>query len=160
MLIKAVSLVSDPQFYKVVKFQRSSEPDDGGAAGIFQETDIAVSHFKSLYVWLVGRIDEENGGNIANIYPEWFPEGAIQVRIKYLDDSGVDNEWYHGFYYSDVVNPDSLHFSKINNGDYFWYTGLDMMVFESKPKAIKEVRVYGFGWDFSSSIAEIDLIGQ
>jgi hypothetical protein len=155
-----VSLVSDPQFYKVVKFQRSSDPDDGGAAGIFQETDIAVSHFKSLYVWLVGRIDEENGGNIANIYPEWFPEGAVQVRIKYLDNSDAEKEWYHGFYYSDVGNPDSLHFSKINKGDYFWYISPDMMVFENKPSIIKEVKVYGFGWDFSGSAAEINLIGQ
>jgi hypothetical protein len=155
-----VSLVSDPQFYKVVNFQRSSDPDDGGAAGIFQETDIAVLQFKSLYVWLVGRIDDENGGNIANIYPEWFPEGAVQVRIKYLDDSGAEKEWYHGFYYSDVGNPDSLHFSKINKGDYFWYISPDMMVFENKPSIIKEVKVYGFGWDFSGSVAEINLIGQ
>jgi hypothetical protein len=43
---------------------------------------------------------------------------------------------------------------------YFWYIGPDMMVFENKPATIKEVRVCGFGWDFSSSIAEIDLIGQ
>jgi hypothetical protein len=154
-----VNLVDDSQFDKVVRFQRSSDPDDGGAAGIFQETDIAVSHFKSLYVWLVGRIDEENGGNIANIYPEWFPEGAIQVRIKYLDDSGAEKEWYHGFYYSDVGNPDSLHFSKINKEDYFWYISPDMMIFEKKPAVIKEVKVYGFGWDFSGSVAEINLIG-
>jgi hypothetical protein len=155
-----VSLVDDPQFSKVVKFQRSSDPDDGGAAGIYQETNIAVSQFKSLFVWLIGKIDDENGGNIANTYPEWFPEGAVQVRIKYLDDSGAEKEWYHGFYYSKIVNPDSLHFSKINNGDYFWYIGPDIMIFENKPAVIKEVKVYGFGWDFSSSIAEINLIGQ
>jgi hypothetical protein len=155
-----VSLVSDSRFSKVVKFQRSSNPDDGGAAGIFQETDIAVSQFKSLFIWLVGKIDDENGGNIANTFPKWFPEGAVQVRIKYLDDSGAANEWYHGFYYSKIVNPDSLHFSKINNGDYFWYISPDMMTFENKPSIIKEVRLYGFGWDFSGSVAEIDLIGQ
>jgi hypothetical protein len=155
-----VSLVSDPQFSKVVKFQRSSDPDDGGAAGIFQETDISVSHFKSLYVWLVGKIDDENGGNIANAFPEWFPEGAIQVIIKYIDGSGTEKEWYHGFYYSKIVNPDTLHFSKINNGDYFWFIGPDMMLFENKPEVIKEVRAYGFGWDFSSSVADINLIGQ
>jgi hypothetical protein len=155
-----VDLVNDPQFSKVVKFQRSSDPDDGGAAGIFQETNIAVSQFKSLFVWLAGKIEDENGGNIANTYPEWFPEGALQVRIKYLDDSGAEKEWYHGFYYSKISNPDSLHFSKINNGDYFWYIGPDMMLFENKPATIKEVRVYGFGWDFSSSMAEINLMGQ
>jgi len=155
-----VDLVNDKQFSKVVKFQRTSEPDDGGAAGIFQETDIAASQFKSVFVWLVGKIDDENGGNIANIYPDWFPEGALQVRIKYLDDSGAEKEWYHGFYYSKISNPDSLHFTKINNGDYFWYIGPDMLLFENKPATIEEVKVYGFGWDFLSSIAEIDLIGQ
>jgi len=34
------------------------------------------------------------------------------------------------------------------------------MTFENKPSVIKEVRVYGFGWDFSSSLAEINLMGQ
>lgn len=155
-----VNLVDDSQFDKVVRFQRSSDPDDGGAAGIFQETDISVSQFKSLYVWLVGKIDNENGGNIANTSPEWFPEGAIQVKIKYLDTAGTEQQWYHGFYYSRIKNPDSLHFNKINKGDYFWYISPDMMTFENKPSVIKEVRVYGFGWDFSSSLAEINLIGQ
>jgi len=155
-----VNLVDDSKFDKVVRFQRSSDPDDGGAAGIFQETDISVSQFKSLYVWLAGKIDNENGGNIANTYPEWFPEGAIQVKIKYLDTAGTEQQWYHGFYYSRIKNPDSLHFNKINKGDYFWYIGPDMMTFENKPSVIKEVRVYGFGWDFSSSLAEINLIGQ
>jgi hypothetical protein len=155
-----VNLVDDSQFDKVVRFQRSSDPDDGGAAGIFQETDISVSQFKSLYVWLVGKIDNENGGNIANTSPEWFPEGAIQVKIKYLDTAGIEQQWYHGFYYSRIKNPDSLHFNKINKGDYFWYTSPDMVTFENKPSVIKEVRVYGFGWDFSSSLAEINLMGQ
>ncbi|MHB1346086.1 MAG: hypothetical protein ACYCXK_01225 [Candidatus Humimicrobiaceae bacterium] len=155
-----VSIVDDPKFYKVVQFQRSSDPDDGGAAGIFQETDISVSQFNNLYIWLVGKIDSENGGNIANAFPKWFPEGALQVRIKYSDDSGAEKEWYHGFYYSDIENPDSLHFSKINKGDYFWYISPDMMIFENKPVIIKEVKVYGFGWDFSGSIADINLIGQ
>ena len=154
-----VNLVDDSQFDKVVRFQRSSDPDEGGAAGIFQETDISVSQFKSLYVWLVGKIDNENGGNIANTSPEWFPEGAIQVKIKYLDTAGTEQQWYHGFYYSRIKNPDSLHFNKINKGDYFWYISPDMMTFENKPSVIKEVKVYGFGWDFSGSVAEINLIG-
>ena len=155
-----VSLVDDSQFYKVVQFQRSSDPDDGGAAGIYQETDISVSQFKSLYVWLVGKIDNENGGNIANTSPKWFPEGAIQVKIKYLDIAGTEKQWYHGFYYSHIKNPDSLHFNKINKGDYFWYISPDLMTFEHKPSVIKEVRVYGFGWDFSGSLADINLIGR
>ena len=155
-----ISLIDDSQFYKVVKFQRSSDPDDGGAAGIYQETNTSVSQFKSLYVWLVGKIDNENGGNIANTSPEWFPEGAIQVKIKYLDTAGNEQQWFHGFYYSRINNPDSLHFNKINKGDYFWYISPDLMTFEHKPSVIKEVRVYGFGWDFSSSLAEINLIGQ
>lgn len=155
-----ISLIDDSQFYKVVKFQRSSDPDDGGAAGIYQETDIKVTQFSSLYVWLVGKIDNENGGNIANTSPGWFPEGAIQVKIKYFDTAGTGQQWYHGFYYSHIKNPDSLHFNKINKGDYFWYISPDLMTFENKPEVIKEIRVYGFGWDFSSSLAEINLIGQ
>lgn len=155
-----VSLADDSQFGNVVRFQRSSEPDDGGAAGIYLETDISVLQFKSLYVWLIGKIDNENGGNIANTSPERFPEGAMQVRIKYLDTSGVEQQWYHGFYYSDIKNPDSLHFTKINKRDYFWYIGPDMMGFKNMPEVIKEVGVYGFGWDFLSNLIDINLIGQ
>ncbi len=72
-----VMLVEDEQFGNVVKFQRSSKIDDGGGAGIYQETDIKVSHFKSLYLWLVGKVEYESGGNIANRNPQWFPEGAV-----------------------------------------------------------------------------------
>ncbi|MBN1298057.1 MAG: hypothetical protein JW997_00050 [Actinobacteria bacterium] len=158
--INEANLVNDRHFGNVVKFQRSSNPDDGGAAGIYQEIDIPVSHFKSLYIWLVGKIDNENGGNIANTSPQWFPEGAIQISIKYIDTCGASQQWYHGFYYSRIKNPDSLHFTRINKGDYFWYIGPDLMAFENKPEVIKEIRVYGFGWDFSSSLAEINLIAQ
>jgi hypothetical protein len=28
-------------------------------------------------------------GAILQIYPDWFHEGALQVRIKYLDDTGA-----------------------------------------------------------------------
>lgn len=155
-----VSLVDNSQFGDVIRFQRSSDPDDGGAAGIYLETDISVLQFKSLYVWLVGKIANENGGNIAGTSPDWFPEGAMQVRIKYLDTTGAEQQWYHGFYYSNIKNPDSLHFTKVNKRDYFWYIGPDMIGFKNRPEVIKEVRVYGFGWDFSSNLVDINLIGQ
>lgn len=155
-----VSLAEDPVFLKSVMFKRSSEPDDGGAAGIYYKTNIDVRSFDSLLLWLVGKIEGENGGNIANTNPQWFPEGALQVKIKYADEEGKEFEWYHGFYYSGVSSPDVAHFSRVSKGSYFWYIGPDMTEFENKPAAIKEIWVYGFGWDFTSFLAEIDIIGN
>ncbi|MDD3521217.1 MAG: hypothetical protein PHU65_08315 [Actinomycetota bacterium] len=155
-----VSIVNDPMFLKSVMFKRISEPDDGGAAGIYYKTDIDVSSFENLFIWLVGRIENENGGNIANTDPQWFPEGALQIKIKYADANDKDFEWYHGFYYSDFGNPDSAHFSRVNKGDYFWYQGPDMTELKDKPAVIKEIWAYGFGWDFVSYLTEINIIGD
>ncbi len=71
-----------------------------------------------------------------------------------------ENQWYHGFYYSRIQDADSLHFSKVEKGKFFWYISPDLMTFENKPKVIKEIRAYGFGWDFVGILAEINLIGQ
>ena len=57
---------------------------------------------------MVDKIFRENGGNITNVNPGDFPEDAVQVRLKYIDENGQEKEWYHDFFYSNIMYYDSL----------------------------------------------------
>lgn len=154
-----VNLARDPVFGKVVEFYRTSTPFDGGAAGLYKELDIDVESFSTVNIWLIGKILRENGGNIANVNPGDFPEGAVQVRLKYIDENGREKEWYHGFFYSNIVYYDKLNFHLVTRNKWFWYIGPNLLGLNEKPVRITEIRVYGFGWQVKSHIAEVDLIG-
>jgi hypothetical protein len=158
--INKVYLKDDPVFGKIVEFYRTSDPDDGGAAGIYQGTKIELGKYSSVKVWLVGKVLKENGGNIANVNPSSFPEGAVNVRIKYLTEDDYEKEWYHSFFYSNIIYYDKLHYSFITKEEQFWYISPNLLELEEKPAMITEIRVYGFGWDFTGQIAEINIIGN
>ncbi|MHB0877938.1 MAG: hypothetical protein ACYC5O_18025 [Anaerolineae bacterium] len=153
-------MVTDSQYGPVVQFSRACNCADGGAAGLMQATEIGVAGQEHLYVWLVLKVDAERGGNIANTDPRWFPEGAVQVRLQYTSADGEQAEWYHGFYISDLAGADGEHFSDVSRGR--WITNLsdDLAGLSPRPATIDEVRVYGFGWEFSGAVAEFALIGS
>ena len=157
--INKVTLKDDSTFFKIVEFYRYSDPDDGGAAGIYQKINLDVQKYYTLNIWLVVKVITENGGNIANVSPGWFTEGAVQVRIKYIIEDGSEKEWYQGFYYSNLKKADKAHFTQIKKGKWFWYISPNLMDFDEKPAKITEIWVYGFGWDFKGIIAEIDIMG-
>ncbi|MEW6718372.1 MAG: hypothetical protein AB1345_12845 [Chloroflexota bacterium] len=98
---------------------------------------------------------------MANNNPRWFPEGAVQVRLKYKGESGGKPlEWYHGFYAQSVEGADTAHFSQVNVGNWFVYTSPNLMMLSIPPTRLMEIRVYGFGWEFVGQVASIELIGQ
>jgi len=154
-----IYLVDDPTFQKVVEFYRTSEPGDGGAAGIYQNLDIDLKKFSKINIWIVGKAIKEKGGNIANVNPSSFPEGAVQVRIKYLTAGNIEKEWYHSFFYSNIIYYDKLHYSLVTRERWFWYISPNLLGLDDKPARIKELRVYGFGWQFTGQVAELDIIG-
>jgi len=155
-----VNLVDDPTYGKVVEFVRTCEGgNDGGAAGIYIPLNLDVSGYPHLYVWLVGKVIQEEGGNIANRNPKWFPEGAVQVRIKYQTTDGQEKEWYHGFYSQPVKGADTSHFTQVPRGKWFTYLSPDLMSLAEPPARILEFKVYGFGWRFRGQVAQVDLIG-
>jgi tetratricopeptide (TPR) repeat protein/predicted Ser/Thr protein kinase len=155
-----VRMVDNPTYGKVVEFSRTSGGNDGGAAGIYQPLKADVSDYPHLYIWLVGKVLHEEGGNLANSNPPWFPEGAIQVQIKYLTTREKEQEWYHGFYAQPVAGADAEHFTKVPQGEWFTYISPDLMTLPERPWRITEFRVYGFGWEFQGQVAEVDLIGS
>ncbi len=153
-----VQMAQDPMMVRVVEFARTQGGNDGGAAGIYQPLNLDVTGFQHLYVWLVGKVIYEEGGNIGNTSPQWFPEGAVQVRVKYVAQSGQENEWYHGFYAVPVSGADAVHFSQVPQGEWFRYAA-DLMAQPDPPVRIVELRVYGFGWEFQGQVADVNLIG-
>jgi len=88
-----VKLLDDKDFDKVVQFYRISEPFDGGAAGIYQGLDLDLDKYSKVNIWLVGKVIKEKGGNIANVNHPDFPEGAVQVRVKYITQDNEEKEW-------------------------------------------------------------------
>ena len=154
-----IYLRDDPTFQKVVEFYRTSDPGDGGAAGIYQDLDKDLKKFSKINVWLVGKVLKERGGNIANVNPSSFPEGAVQVRIKYLTEDNNEKDWYHSFFYSNIIYYDKLHYSLVIKEKLFWYISPNLLELNDKPVKIKEIRVYGFGWQFTGQVAEVDIIG-
>jgi hypothetical protein len=156
-----VALVDDPTFFKVVEFSRESEePGDGGAAGIYQTLGTDLSEFSSIKIWLVGKVLKEKGGNIANVNPSSFPEGALQVRIKYLTINNKEKEWFHSFFYSNIIYYDKLNCSLVTKGKWFWYISPNLLELNEKPSSITEIRVYGFGWAFSGDVADVNIIAD
>ena len=156
-----VTLVEDPTFMKIVEFFRESEePGDGGAAGIYQALDTDLSKFSSIKIWLVGKVLKEKGGNIANVNPSSFPEGAVQVRIKYLTEDNKEKEWYHSFFYSNIIYYDKLNCSLVTKEKWFWYISPNLLELNEKPAKITEIRVYGFGWAFIGDVADVNFIAN
>ena len=150
----------DVKYGSVVVFVRSCSCNDGGAAGIMQVPEVSVAGWEHLYVWLVGRVDDERGGNIANSDPRWFPEGAVQVRLKYVSATGEQAEWYHGFYMGSAPGADREHFTRVEGGQWFSYLSEDLSDLSPHPATINEVRLYGFGWEFTGAVAEVSLVGS
>ena len=143
------------------KYGRIAGGGDGGAAGIYQSLDtVDVADYPHLYARLVGKVLDEKGGNLANSNPVWFPEGAVQVRLKYLTSNEKEQEWYHGFYATPVSGADADHFTRVSRGEWFTYVSPDLTTLPERPRYITEFRVYGFGWEFRGQVAEVDLIGS
>ena len=155
-----IYLRDDATYQKIVEFYRTSEPGDGGAAGIYQNLDIDLSKFSKINVWIVGKVLNEKGGNIANVNPSNFPEGAVQVRIKYINENNEEEEWYHSFFYSNIIYYDKLHYSLVIKDKWFWYISPNLIGLNDKPIKLKEIMVYGFGWQFTGQVAEVEIIGN
>jgi len=52
-----------------------------------------------------------------------------------------------------------LHFSLVTKDKWFWYISPDLLELKDKPLKIDEIRIYGFGWQFNSQVADVNIIG-
>jgi hypothetical protein len=155
--VNEVKLADDREYGTVFHFSRTDNRRDGGAAGLTQPLDVDVSSLGSLQVMVTGKVLYEEGGNIANINPRWYPEGAVQVRLKYINMAGAEAEWYHGFYSQAISRADEENFTRVTGKRWFVYYSPNLMELPEPPAVIKEFRVYGFGWQFESLVAQADV---
>ncbi len=152
-----VAWIEVPGFGQVAEFVRAQGGRDGGGAGLSTNLQVDVNDYEHLYLSLRARILEERGGNIANVNPRWFPEGAVQVRVTYIAQDGSQAEWYHGFYHATRGQPDKVHFTTEPVGEWFVWSSEDLMALPNPPARIETVLVYGFGWEFRGQVAGINL---
>ena len=157
--LNQVKWVSVPGWGQAAELSRTQGGVDGGGAGLEYTLPLNVRGYSHLYLSLRGIIMEEDGGNIANTNPPWFPEGALQVRVYYTDTNGQKQEWYHGFYITPVSNPDP-HFTQENpNEPFIWQSPDLLQILPTPPMRIDKIRVYGFGWNFRSRVIGLNLFG-
>jgi hypothetical protein len=142
---------------KVLHITRTSK-QDGGASGVLQTPNVVVTGAKRVSVTYWGYVNYEAGGNIANHNPAWYPEGGAQVRVKYVDTTGVQREYYHGLYMTPTGGADTASFTKVADNQWYKFVSPNLMDLPDKPARITEVRFYGFGWGFDAMFDDAQLI--
>lgn len=154
-----VQVIGDLKYKQAVQFARANGQGDGGAAGLILPVDLNVVGYPHVQVQLIGKIDKELGGNIGNTKLNVYPEGAVQVRIKYQTANSQTREWYHGFYTGAILGADASHFTQVLESQWFTFVSFDLKALPEPPQKIQEIRVYGFGWEFQSEVAQFSLLG-
>ena len=82
------------------------------------------------------------------------------MRIKYLTEDNKEKEWYHSFFYSNIIYYDKLNCSLVTKEKWFWYISPNLLELNEKPARITEIRVYGFGWAFTGQVADVNIIAN
>jgi hypothetical protein len=142
---------------KVLHVARSSDRD-GGGCGVFQRPNYDCSHDTHLWVTYQAYVNFEQGGNIAGKNPNQFPESGAQARVKYLDASGAEHEWYDGVFITPTTGADTARFLQARDNEWTHRVGQDLMTLNPKPVKIVEVRFYGFGWGFDSMFDDCQVV--
>ncbi len=143
---------------KYLEVKRTNGSQDAGGAYGAQDINKDVSSYTSLIIAVAVNVISEQGANLANNNPQWFPEGACQVRVFYTAADGTDKEWYHGFYASSISGTDTDHFTQVPSGEWTKYASPNLMASTPAPKTIKKIEIYGFGWNFDGYITVVQAI--
>lgn len=152
-----VKPANGPEGGSAVQIERFCPEKDGGASGLEQPLDVTLEPGSRLDLAADFRIDYEKGGALAGSDPGWHPECAVQFRIFYEEPGGTEEEWYHGFYYSDVDDADVEHFTRVKKGEWESYDSGDIADEIPEGAKLTRFRVYGFGWDFDGYISDVSL---
>jgi hypothetical protein len=142
---------------KVLHLARSSNRD-GGGCGVIQRPNYDCSQAVHLWVTYRAYVNFEQGGNIAGKNPAAVPESGAQARVKYLDASGTEHEWYDGVFITPTPGGDTARFLQARDNEWVHRVGQDLMTLRPKPVKIVEVRFYGFGWGFDSMFDDCQIV--
>lgn len=142
------------------KFERTISDNDlhrNGEAGISQVINRDIRDFTELSIRTLLKVDLQElsgGGSLGSEYP-------LMLRLYYVDSTGQDQVWHHGFYYQ---NDDSF---SVQGGSFIpqnLWTVYDepnlLQRLNPTPVFIRRVEVLGSGWSFNSSVRALYLEGR
>ena len=142
------------------RFRRMSDTEvvnRHGEAGISQIVNRDVRDYSNLRIEarvVVGFQGLSGGGSAGTEYP-------IMLKIYYVDSSGQDQIWYHGFYYQNDDGFSVSGASEVPKGEWTVYDNPSLMqAIKPTPVFIRRVEVLGSGWGFDSWVAEVSLEGR
>jgi hypothetical protein len=148
---------------QAVRFlQEAANDGDHTEAALQQKLDRDVRDFDRLQVSLDVKLDFQSlsgGGLLSTEFP-------IIVRLDYKDLWGNDKFWTHGFYYQNkagyVIAPDPWgrpSGEQIPQGVWYPYESGNLieLLGDNRPAHITGLQVYASGWNYDSSVSEIQL---
>jgi hypothetical protein len=158
----SVEVVPEGGRQAVRLLQEAARDGDHTEAALQQRLARDVRDFDRLEVSLDVKLDSQSlsGGGLQST------EFPIIVRLDYKDLWGNDKFWTHGFYYQNnagyAIAPDAWgrpSGEKSPRGVWYPYESGNLieLLGENRPAQIIGLRVYGSGWNYDSSVSEIQL---
>lgn len=150
----------------VLELRSEGEDNIHTEVGVTQEVNKDVRDFQSLRIFVEVRLVRQSlpgGGFQGSEFP-------IMLRLDYKDADNNDRQWYHGFYYAPVPDPDQyiLYTEPANSNEriarFIWYPyesdNLLTSLGPTKPVFIKSIRIYASGWIYEAMVANVSLLAQ
>ena len=158
-----------------LEYKRWASGADGGSAGVWQDLDILVSDYDSLYLELDVKVISnalQNSGWWSYQYGG-YGEFPVAVFIRYEDSEGNTWNWNHNFFPSD--NDEyygRTNFSYVDRNVWYHYVSPNLAdvtttltgphnqpIPSPTPYRITCISVGGTGWDFNGRIDNVNLWG-
>ncbi|MBN1288237.1 MAG: hypothetical protein JXA49_01185 [Actinobacteria bacterium] len=140
-----------------VHMTRTCPENDAGAAGVSQKLDKLILPESKLTIKAMVKADLQRGDTIAATGPGSESQAPVIFRVLYDDPDGDSQQWYHGFYYSDIQGADKDRFTSVRQGVWTTYLSGDLTTEIKEGSTVTEFQVYGNGWDFDGSAYDISF---
>jgi hypothetical protein len=140
-----------PEPYLVV--QRILSDETPGSSGVTRELNMPVSGWGVLALHLEVQVmmqTLQGGGPDGEDYP-------ANVVLVYEDEQGSERLWYHGFY-AVGASVEPLSSMPVPLGGWLPFGTPNLMDLDFPPAFLKEIQLFGSGWDYESRFANVTLI--
>lgn len=138
---------------------------DHGEIGLVQSVDTNVNDHDSIELRLTLYVEEQSLA-LCGIAGSECP---LMIRITYIDTSGTERVYIHGFYaqpdnsqgYPVLCDTCRTEHERINMGSWYTFSKnlLVLLPAEQRPVHIKELRFYASGHAFKVYVSEMSLLG-
>lgn len=158
----------------VFEHERWDSHASGGKVTIYQELNIDVSLYSSIYLELDTKVISNWLGNsgLCSYYYGGDGEYPCMVWIRYKDEYDKTWYWSHGFLpcidywgradYDIVVKNEWYHYQSPNllGISTTWTDPYNQPIFSPPPKKITGIFLGGKGWDWIGRFANVKLLGE